>query len=136
MKLRQHRVERRAHADQHGRLMKRRVLEALLERFERSEIAGIALHEQIEQRVLGIHRELERIVFHRLDDGDGQAEGVLHLGARFQYIHQTLHGDAQHRSELLLDRGVDARRIQTKGREQVRSAAWRSCRLRTRCRRR
>src|SRR5690606_2993794 len=68
VKLRQHRVECGAYADEHGGLMEGDISKAFLERIDRPQIAGIALHEQVIERILRVHRELERIVLDRLDD--------------------------------------------------------------------
>ena len=50
----EHRLERRADPGQHGELMSTQVAERIFERVYRRHVSGVALHEQVVQRILDI----------------------------------------------------------------------------------
>ena len=99
IELGEHRFERHAHAGQHRDLMIPQVGKRIFERFDRPEVGGIPLHQQVVERVVDVGGKLERVVLGRPESRHAHAELVLDLLARSHDIHDAGHHHAQDLTE-------------------------------------
>src|SRR5258705_1679402 len=105
IELREHRLERRAHAGEYRYLMITNVVEGVFERPDRLEVRRIALDQQVVERVVHVGRELERVVLLRLERGRAHPELLLDALPCLEHVHHARDDDAENLTEAARELG-------------------------------
>ena len=105
-------VERMAHGFEHRVLVEQQVLAHFARGIARPEILAFLADEQLLDRILGVGRQLERVVVARQHRGLVEPERVLHVGAAGEKAGNAFHELVQHLARILHHLAEVDRRVQ------------------------